>query len=107
MSRFLIAYSTTDGHTPRICARLQHVIEGQGHAVTVVPLADAETLDLNRFDRIVLGASIRYGKHQPQVSRDLTRLKMNDLVEQYDGNGLRPAPILAGGVRCSRPWASR
>ena len=32
MSRFLIAYSTTDGHTPRICARLQHVIEGQGHS---------------------------------------------------------------------------
>ena len=61
MSRFLIAYSTTDGHTPRICARLQHVIEGQGHAVTVVPLADAEALDLNGFDRIVLGASIRYG----------------------------------------------
>ena len=64
MSRFLIAYSTTDGHTPRICARLQRVIEGQGHVVTVVPLADAEALDLTGFDRIVLGASIRYGKHQ-------------------------------------------
>lgn len=35
------------------------------------------------------------GKHQPQVSRNLTRLKMNDLVEQYDGGRLRPAPILA------------
>ena len=73
MSRFLIAYSTTDGHTPRICARLQHVIEGQGHVVTVVPLGEAETLDLNRFDRIVLGASIRYGKHQPQVAQFIAR----------------------------------
>ncbi|MBK8358774.1 MAG: menaquinone-dependent protoporphyrinogen IX dehydrogenase [Comamonadaceae bacterium] len=73
MSRFLIAYSTTDGHTPRICARLQHVIEGQGHVVTVVPLADAEALDLTGFDRIVLGASIRYGKHQPQVAQFIAR----------------------------------
>ena len=73
MSRFLIAYSTTDGHTPRICARLQRVIEGQGHVVTVVPLADAEALDLTGFDRIVLGASIRYGKHQPQVAQFIAR----------------------------------
>ena len=73
MSRFLIAYSTTDGHTPRICERLQHMIEGQGHAVTVVPLADAEALDLTGFDRIVLGASIRYGKHQPQVAQFIAR----------------------------------
>jgi menaquinone-dependent protoporphyrinogen oxidase len=73
MSRFLIAYSTTDGHTPRICARLQRVIEGQGHVVTVVPLGEAEALDLDRFDRIVLGASIRYGKHQPQVAQFIAR----------------------------------
>jgi menaquinone-dependent protoporphyrinogen oxidase len=73
MSRFLIAYSTTDGHTPRICARLQHVIEGQGHAVIVASLAEAEALDLNGFDRIVLGASIRYGKHQPQVAQFIAR----------------------------------
>ena len=76
MSRFLIAYSTTDGHTPRICARLQRVIEGQGHVVTVVPLADAEALDLTGFDRIVLGAasatastSRRWRSSSPATSR--------------------------------------
>ena len=90
MSRFLIAYSTTDGHTPRICARLQHVIEGQGHAVTVVPLADAEALDLNGFDRIVLGASIRYGKHQPQVAQFIARHHLAVFAGKLDYPRYRP-----------------
>lgn len=73
VSRFLIAWSTTDGHTPRICARLQQVIQGRGHDVTAVPLAEAEAADLAGFDRIVIGASIRYGKHQPQVAQFIGR----------------------------------
>lgn len=52
MSRFLIAWSTTDGHTPRICERLRREIETRGHAVTVAPLAEADALDLTGFDRI-------------------------------------------------------
>lgn len=73
MSRILIAYSTTDGHTPRICERLRQVIEQQGHSATVVALAQAEALDLPAFDSIVIGASIRYGKHQPQVAQFISR----------------------------------
>jgi menaquinone-dependent protoporphyrinogen oxidase len=61
MSRVLLAYSTTDGHTPRICERLRQVIEQQGHAAEVVPLSQADALDLAAFDAIVIGASIRYG----------------------------------------------
>ena len=99
MSRFLIAYSTTDGHTPRICERLQHVIEGQGHAVTVVPLADAEALDLNGFDRIVLGASIRYGKHQPQVAQFIARHHVTVSAARH---GI-PSPSLLGAGRRARP----
>ena len=73
MSRILIAYSTTDGHTPRICERLKQVIEQQGHAATVVALAQADALDLPSFDTLVIGASIRYGKHQPQVGQFISR----------------------------------
>lgn len=73
MSRILIAYSTTDGHTPRICERLRQVIEQQGHSATVVALAQAGALDLPAFDSIVIGASIRYGKHQPQVAQFISR----------------------------------
>jgi len=73
MSRVLLAYSTTDGHTPRICERLRQVIEQQGHAAKVVPLSQADALDLAAFDAIVIGASIRYGKHQPEVAQFIGR----------------------------------
>lgn len=64
----LIVYATTDGHTRRICDRLKQVIEGLGRQVTVALLDDAGALDLPGFDRVVIGASIRYGHHQPVVA---------------------------------------
>ena len=73
MSRILLAYSTTDGHTVRICERLQQVLGRQGHSASVVALGQADALDLQAFDTIVIGASIRYGKHQPQVAQFISR----------------------------------
>lgn len=71
--RILIVYSTTDGHTPRICARLQQVMLALGKEVTVLPMAQADEQDLSRFQRVVIGASIRYGHHQPQVAQFIAR----------------------------------
>lgn len=67
MARILVIYSTTDGHTRRICDRLRQVVEGQGHQVTVASIRDEPVPHLNAFDKIVIGASIRYGKHNPLV----------------------------------------
>lgn len=66
-SRILILYSTTDGHTRKICERLQQVLEAEGHHVTLVSVSDEPGVDLRPFDKIVLGASIRYGRHRPYV----------------------------------------
>lgn len=63
----LIAYSTVDGQTLKICQRLQHALEGRGHAVTLVAVDVALGMDAAAFDTIVVGASIRYGKHRPAV----------------------------------------
>ena len=71
--RILIAYATTDGHTLHICQRLRQVMEGLGNQVTVSLLAQADALDLASFDRIVVGASIRYGHHQPLVAEFINR----------------------------------
>lgn len=73
MSGILLAYSTTDGHTARICERLRQVIEQQGRSAKVVLLAQADALELASFDAIVIGASIRYGKHQPEVAQFIAR----------------------------------
>ncbi|SCZ53612.1 menaquinone-dependent protoporphyrinogen IX dehydrogenase [Thiohalomonas denitrificans] len=67
MSEILIAYSTTDGHTREISVRLRQVIKQQGHQVTLISIDDEPDIDLDRFDKIILGASIRYGKHSKQV----------------------------------------
>ena len=67
MAKVLILYSTTDGHTVEICNRLTATIEQGGDSVELVNLLDGPTLDGREFDKIVIGASIRYGKHQPAV----------------------------------------
>ena len=38
MARILVIYSTTDGHTVKICRALQQVIEGNGHQMTLVAI---------------------------------------------------------------------
>ena len=67
MSRILILYSTTDGQTLKISQYLQQVIAEQGHEVDVIAIDASEPLNLEAFDKIVIGASIRYGKHQQHV----------------------------------------
>lgn len=68
-SKYLILYSTTDGHTVEICKRIQDVLEKDGHTVTVQELMPNTDVDLSPFDRVVIGASIRYGKNKPEVKR--------------------------------------
>ena len=67
MSNVLIIYSTTDGHTLVICSRLAEAVENSGGEVTVVSIDDVHSIDLTSFDKIVIGASIRYGKHDKKV----------------------------------------
>ena len=73
MASMLILYSTTDGHTREICERLQSVIEGQGHQVTLAPVTAETPAYLQAFERIVIGASIRYRKHSPQLIEFINR----------------------------------
>lgn len=69
MKRILLLYSTVDGHTLQICQRLQQIFEQSGHGVTLAALEESLALDLAPFDSVVVGASIRYGKHRPYVAK--------------------------------------
>lgn len=73
MNHLLILFSTTDGQTVRICERLRSVVEAAGPSVTVKALADGTADDLQRCDAVVIGASIRYGKHKPEVGAFIVR----------------------------------
>ncbi len=67
MAHILILYSTTDGHTLKICRHLQQVIERQSHRVTMKSVDEEPGVDIAPYDKVVVGARIRYGKHTPQV----------------------------------------
>lgn len=73
--RILILYSTTDGQTRKICERLQGVIEGQGYRVTLVDLEAGSDFDLRAYDKLVIGARIRYGRHSPRVAEFVNRYR--------------------------------
>ena len=66
MSKFLIIYSTTDGHTKTICERIKNFIT-DGNLVELLSLEDAKKIDLSNFEKIIIGASIRYGKHSKEL----------------------------------------
>ena len=67
MAKILIIYSSADGQTRKICHKMQEVIEQQGHQVKMVSIQNEPQVDLASFDKIVIGASIRYGKHSPLI----------------------------------------
>jgi menaquinone-dependent protoporphyrinogen oxidase len=71
MASILILYSTTDGQTRRIGERIQALLAAQQHDITLHNLLEADrqlgAAGLAPFDKVVIGASIRYGKHQPAV----------------------------------------
>lgn len=75
MKPTLIAYSTTDGQTLRICERLQAALVQQQLPVQLMPVVAAQTLDMAAFGVVVLGASIRYGRHHPEVYRFVAQHK--------------------------------
>ena len=66
MSRFLIIYSSTDGHTKIICERISSFLNGE-NSVELVSLEDVKKINLLGFEKIIIGASIRYGKHSKKL----------------------------------------
>ena len=73
MSTILFVYSTTDGHTVTICERLRGWLEAAGHSVRLLPVAQTGSVDLAQSDKVVVAASIRYGKHKPEVAEFVAR----------------------------------
>ena len=92
MNKIVIIYSTTDGHTRDICSRLLKIIEQHNNVVTLIPIEDANKLDLNVFDKIVIGASIRYGKHSAKVYEFI---KINRLILDKKPNAFFSVNVVA------------
>ena len=66
MKQNLIIYSTTDGHTEAICRYIKFLLK-KDFNTTLISLHKLDKLNLDKFDMIIIGASIRYGKHKPEL----------------------------------------
>ncbi len=73
MSRTLIIYSTVDGQTKAICDQIAEQCKSDTQLVTMVSLEEAQSVNLSYFDKVIIGASIRYGKHRPELSQYVNR----------------------------------
>ncbi len=73
MTRTLIIYSTVDGQTKAICEQVKQICEADNQQVTLVSLAKAQSVNLSYFDRVLIGASIRYGKYRPELYQFVNR----------------------------------
>ena len=66
MKNILVLYSTTDGHTLTICKRIKNYLN-QIANINLISLINCKKEELENYDIIIIGASIRYGKHNPKV----------------------------------------
>ncbi len=64
----IIIYSSTDGHTKTICEKIKSNLKNINSA-HLASLKESSNLDLSKFNQIIIGASIRYGKHSNDLYR--------------------------------------
>jgi len=68
MTKILIAYGTTEGHTARIAEYIAGVVRGQGHDVQAVDIKQSKDVSLDSYDAVIVGGSVHMGKHGKDVA---------------------------------------
>ena len=66
MKSTLIIYSTTDGQTKNICSRIGKFLSNDIPS-KILSLSEVKNDDIEKYDQIIIGASIRYGKHKKEL----------------------------------------
>lgn len=72
MKKTAIIFSSTDGHTASICEKILDILK-HASMVSLSSIEEADSLNLENFDFIIIGASIRYGKHKPNLFKFINK----------------------------------
>jgi len=104
MSRALILYASTEGQTARIAERIAQKLRDEGHAAETLAACEVRAgLETDKYDGVIVGASIHYGRH-PGYLRSLVRSQRASLEA-------RPSAFfsvsLSGGGPRAKPKAAR
>lgn len=65
MAKILLLYASVDGQTLKICNRLRNQLQQQ-NTVDLIAIDDFDG-DMTPYDKICIGASIRYGVHNKKI----------------------------------------
>lgn len=79
----LILFSTRDGQTQKIASAMAEAIKGE-QACDVMNIQDANAIDWQQYDRVLIGASIRYGHFQPAVN-EFVKQNLAALQQRVNG----------------------
>jgi len=61
-----IIYSTVDGQTLKICNKIKEVLQQKNQQTDLFSIDDFKG-DISKYDKLIVGASIRYGVHNPKI----------------------------------------
>lgn len=100
MQNLLIVYSSHDGQTLKICQSLADILRQADCQATVLSIDDVEQVDIGKFSKIVVGASIRYGKHSPKI---LAFIKNNQAILDSKPNAFFSVNVVARKVNKNSP----
>ena len=67
MSRIMVVYGTTEGHTATIVEQMREAMEAGGHEVDAVRAGKPLPEISDGVDGVIVGASIHAGKHQAEI----------------------------------------
>ncbi|GAB5448968.1 flavodoxin domain-containing protein [Gymnodinialimonas sp.] len=71
--KVFIGYATTEGQSRKVARWASDRLVDDGHSVELMALADGDDLDLSRFDRAVLIASIHASHYQSSLAEFVTQ----------------------------------
>ena len=74
MSSSLIIYSSTDGQTKIICEKIKNFSK-DSESIKLISLEEASDFNLQSYKDIIIGASIRYGKHNKNLYKFISSNK--------------------------------
>ncbi len=66
MKKTLILFSTTDGQTKIICEKIYQALHNR-ESIQLISINQYKDINIQEFDTVVVGASIRYGKHSLKI----------------------------------------
>jgi len=81
MDKILIIYSTTDGQTKKICEKIIKLGKKK-ETIDLLSIDQVSGVSISKYRKVIIGASIRYGKHNPLVF-EFIKLNKEELEKKF------------------------